>query len=284
MKRGQTSGTAMGTAAVRAIESERPASTRICYDPLARQLTATWFYLLTKLLAGYGERRTHGALTFIVCRCRLFDDYLGERLRLGTDQVVILGAGRDSRAYRGELLQRGVKTFEVDHPATQASKVKRLRQVLGDIPAHVTYVPVDFEEETLDKLLACGFDRSLKTLFIWEGVTPYLHAAAVDATLAWVQAHAAPGSALIFDYQIKGLDPDREGRSYLYAALSRLSGERRGYGIDKGRAKDLLTRRGFAHVVDVNAEQLKRLYCTGPNEGRAVAENYAIVHADVGER
>jgi O-methyltransferase involved in polyketide biosynthesis len=63
-----------------AIESAQPADTKICCDPLARQLTETWVYLVIKLLAGYGERRTHGALTFIVYRCRYFDDYLRECL------------------------------------------------------------------------------------------------------------------------------------------------------------------------------------------------------------
>jgi methyltransferase (TIGR00027 family) len=277
VKKTQTSGTAKGTAAMRAIESEKPANARICYDPFARKLTETWFYLLIKLLAGYGERRTHGALTFIVCRCRYFDDYLQRCLQSGTSQVVILGAGLDSRAYRGDLLQRGVKTFEVDHPATQASKVERLKKVLGTIPAHVAYVPIDFNDETLDKLLACGFDRSLKTLFIWEGVTYYLDAEAVEATLAWVRANAAPSSAIIFDYQYIS-EPTRA-----HLVLSRLTGERRAFHIEKSQIEDFLTRRGFTHVVGVNAEQLKRLYCTGPNKGRTVAENYGIAHAEVGE-
>jgi methyltransferase (TIGR00027 family) len=277
MKKTQASGTALGTAAMRAIESERPANERICYDPFARELTDTVFYLLIKLLAGYGERRTHGALTFIVCRSRYFDDYLQECLKSGTAQLVILGAGLDSRAYRDELLQGVVKTFEVDHPATQASKIERVKKVFGKIPTNVAYVPIDFNDETLDKLLACGYDRSLKTLFIWEGVTFYLDAEAVDATLAWVRANAAPSSAIIFDYQYIS-EPTRA-----HAVLSRLTGERRAFRIEKGRIGDFLTQRGFTHVVNANAEQLKRLYCTGPNQGRTVAEIYAIVHAQVGE-
>jgi methyltransferase (TIGR00027 family) len=277
MKKTRASGTALGTAAMRAIESERPATERICYDPFARELTDTVFYLLIKLLAGYGERRTHGALTFIVCRCRYFDDYLQECLKSGTAQLVILGAGLDSRAYRDELLQGVVKTFEVDHPATQASKIERVKKVFGKIPTNVAYVPIDFNDETLDKLLACGYDRSLKTLFIWEGVTFYLDAEAVDATLAWVRANAAPSSAIIFDYQYIS-EPTRA-----HAVLSRLTGERRAFRIEKGQIGDFLTWRGFTQVVNANAEQLKRIYCTGPNQGRTVAEIYAIVHAQVGD-
>ena len=282
MKKTQTSWTAQGTAAMRAIESEKPASTRICYDPFARQFAQTWFYYLIKLLAGYGERRTHGALTFIVCRCRYFDDHLQECLQSGTTQVVILGAGLDSRAYRGGLLSAGVKTFEVDHPATQASKLKRLKKVLTTIPTHVTYVPIDFNDETLDKLLAFGFDPSLKTLFIWEGVTQYLRPEAVDGTLSWVRAHAAPGSTIIFDYQDMAELPQAQiRRGHLYVVLSRFTGERRDFGIAHSQIEDFLTRRGFTHVVDVNAEQIQQLYCTGSNQGRTVATNYAIVHGEV---
>ena len=134
MRKSQSSLTAAGIAIARAVESERPADERICYDPFARRLTDTVPYLLVKLFAGYGERRTHGALTFIVCRCRYFDDYLQECLKSGIAQLVILGAGLDSRAYRGELLQGVVRIFEVDHPATQASKIGRVKKVLGEIP------------------------------------------------------------------------------------------------------------------------------------------------------
>ncbi|HXX78202.1 MAG TPA: class I SAM-dependent methyltransferase [Ktedonobacteraceae bacterium] len=284
MKKTQASQTAKATAAVRAIESEKPANARICYDPFARRFIELWFYLLIKLFAGYGEQRSHGELTFIVCRCRYFDDYLQRCLQIGTAQVVILGAGLDSRAYLGELLQGTAKTFEVDHPATQAWKMKRVQKVFGTLPAHVSYVPIDFTEETLGKLLTSGFDPSLKTLFLWEGVTPYLNAKAVDATLAWVSTNAAKGSEIIFDYQtLAGRSLARRRRGLVGVVLSRISGERRDFGIEQSQIEDFLIQRGFTQIVSVNAEQLQCLYCRGPNQGRTVTENYAIVHGQVGE-
>jgi O-methyltransferase involved in polyketide biosynthesis len=81
MKKTQASGTAIGAAAVRAIESEKPANKRICYDPFARRFIDTWVYLLMKLFAWYGEWHTKGGLTCIVCRCRYIDDYLQECLK-----------------------------------------------------------------------------------------------------------------------------------------------------------------------------------------------------------
>lgn len=111
-------------------------------------------------------------MTFVVSRRRYIGEYLQERLDRGTAQVVLLGAGLDSRAYRGELLARAIKTFEVDPPVTQASKIARVKWLLGTLPEHVAYVPLDFNRETLDQLLLAGFDSPLKTLFSWEGVTP----------------------------------------------------------------------------------------------------------------
>jgi methyltransferase (TIGR00027 family) len=285
MRTTQASATAKGTAAMRAIESEKPANDRICYDPFARRLSDSASYFLIKIFKGYGERRTHGALTFIVCRCRYFDDYLQECLQSGTTQLVILGAGLDSRVYRKELVPEEVKTFEVDHPATQSSKIGRVKMVFGKIPTKVTYVPIDFNYETLDKLLANGFDRSLKTLFIWEGVTYYIKAEAVDATLSWIHANAILGSSIIFDYQyILPPTQTQTRRDYLYAVISRFSGERRSFGIENGQIIDFLERRGFTHVVDANADRLKHLYCTGSNQDRMVSEVYAIVHAEVGKK
>jgi O-methyltransferase involved in polyketide biosynthesis len=113
-------------------------------------------------------------------------------------------------------------------------------------------------------------------------VTYYLDAEAVDATLAWVHANAIPGSAILFDYQYRPASAQAQARrDTLYAVISRLAGERRAFGIEKGQIEQFLERRGFTHVVDANAEQLKHLYCTGSNQGRMVAEVYAIVHAEV---
>jgi methyltransferase (TIGR00027 family) len=215
-----------------------------------------------------------------VCRCRYIDDYLQRCLENGTGQWVILGAGFDSRAYRQDALAAQTRIFEVDYPSTQASKIERVQKIVGKLPDNVAYVSIDFNHENLDQLLASGFDPSLKTLFIWEGVTLYLDSAAVDATLAWVHAHASPGSAIIFDYQ----DLSTLTRPHrAYQILNRLTGERRVFGIEKGQIAEFLTRRGFTNVVDANAGQLEQLYCNGSNRRRTVASYYSIVHAEVGE-
>lgn len=284
VRESKASGTAMGAAAVRAIESEKPADERVCCDPLARRFVDPLAYRLIKLFAGYGEWHTKGGLTFIVCRCRYIDDYLQECLKSGIDQLVILGAGLDSRAYRDEVRRGVARVFEVDHPATQASKIERVKKVFGEIPAHVTYVPVDFTCETLDELFLCGFDPSLKTLYIWEGVTLYLDQASVDATLAWIRSNSASGSSVIFDYQEMSRRQAQVHRDLLYAIVSRWSSEKDVFGFERGQIEDYMVERGYVRVVDASADDLTRLYCTGSNRKRKVGRIYSIVHADVGDQ
>jgi O-methyltransferase involved in polyketide biosynthesis len=100
MKKKQASITAQGIAFARALESSKPEGERICYDPMARRLISPAFYGLCRLFAGYGERKGPGVLAFLATRHRCMDDYLQTCLVDGIEQLVILGAGLDSRAYR----------------------------------------------------------------------------------------------------------------------------------------------------------------------------------------
>jgi methyltransferase (TIGR00027 family) len=113
--------------------------------------------------------------------------------------LVKLGAGYDSRAYRFDLHQ--VKTFEVDHPATQQDKLEKVKAIFGESPRHVCYVPVDFNTKSAaDRLLQFGFDPTLKTIFIWQGVSMYLTAQAVDNTLSFAMQCSGNESAVVFDF------------------------------------------------------------------------------------
>ncbi|MGE5123930.1 MAG: SAM-dependent methyltransferase, partial [Acidobacteriaceae bacterium] len=186
MKEKRSSLTAAGIAVVRAIESEKPDGLRICYDPYASRLLDPLFFRFMRIFIdiGYAERGGPGVQGFLVARCRFIDDLLQASLENGLQQLVILGAGFDSRAYRFEQLKYGVKVFEVDHPATQQVKMKKVKAILGELPAHVTYTSIDFEGETLEKcLLGSGYDEALMTLFIWEGVVMYLSTQSVEGTL-----------------------------------------------------------------------------------------------------
>lgn len=137
----------------------------------------------------------------LTVRTKHIDATLAQAARDGVRQVVVLGAGFDTRAYRFHKEFPDLRFFEVDLPAMVAFKEKSIKKVLGDQAAQVVYVPIDFETQTLDQELAkAGFQKELKTLFIWEGVVYYLDEASVAGTFRSLAQNSAPGSLVIFDY------------------------------------------------------------------------------------
>ena len=284
MKQQQSSTTAEGMALVRAIEASRPEDRRICYDPIARSLVNPISVFLSKLVIDSGIYDRFfapgaGAIEFITARERYIDDFLKTCLSEGLDQVVILGAGFDTRAYRVAGIEH-MQVFEIDHPATQEVKLKRLKQVIDPLPDHVTFIPVDFNTQTLDeRLLASSYNEQEKTLFIWQGVIMYLTPQGVDSTLSFITNHSGPGSAVIFDYFYN--ETLRDMKMKTARRITRVIGERLIFGIDEGQIEPFLTLRGFREVHNADAEELKRLYFTGPNAGRVISTGAAIASAKV---
>jgi methyltransferase (TIGR00027 family) len=284
MKQQQSSTTAEGMALTRAIESAKPADKRICYDPIARSLVSGFKYTLSKLAIDLGlyASAAPGAIEFIIARERYIDDYLSACLREGLDQVVILGAGFDTRPYRIPGIEK-TKVFEIDYAATQAEKQKRLKKTLKRIPEYVTFIPTDFSYQTLeDVLLSTSYDKQGKTLFIWQGVTAHLTTGSVDSTLTFITKNTGPGSSVIFDYFYNetlrdATRPEVQNKN----RTAKVTGEAYLFGIDKGKAAQFLTQRGFQDIHNVDAEDLQKRYFTGPNAGRVVAEGAAIVSARV---
>lgn len=281
MRKNQSSLSAAGIAIARAIESQKPAGQRICYDPYARLFVPNWMYYVFGffITCGYTEWRSPGVNAFLVARDRYIDDELQNYLEKGLEQLVILGAGYDSRAYRFNLQSR-VKTFEVDHPATQQHKLKKLARIFDQTPNQVIYVPVDFNTQTLEERLpGSGYDPKLKTLFIWQGVTMYLKPDAVDTTLSFVVKYSAAGSAIVFDYiysnVLEGVQKQNEIKSMQRYRF--MIGEGLIFGIEEGCIETFLKQRGFRQARDMNSEGLKQTYFTGINAVRKVAGGYGIV-------
>ena len=138
-------------------------------------------------------------------RTRFIDEALARAIVGGATQVVILGAGFDSHAYRCRELLADVRVFEVDRPATQALKKQRVNEVLGGPPANLTYVAIDFQHEDLPEVLTRhGYDPAQRTFFILEGVTMYLPEEAARGTFRFVAAHP-PGSGIVFDFVYRAM-------------------------------------------------------------------------------
>lgn len=142
-----------------------------------------------------------GFALLMIIRTRFIDERLLDAIRNGATQVVILGAGFDSRAYRLREKFRGAKVFEIDSQDTQALKRQRVEAVLGCAPSGVVYVPVDFNHDDLgESLRQAGFRSEEKSVFTWEGVSMYLEEASARRTLATIAAISAPGTTLMMDF------------------------------------------------------------------------------------
>ncbi len=212
MQAERASRTAEYMAFFRALESARPADARLFADPFAIQFLrpglrcaarAARRPLLRALIARYVDHRLPGARTSGIARTWVIDDALRQLARAGIDQVVILGAGFDCRAYRLPELAAAT-VFELDQAATGALKVACLKRVLPALPDNVHFVGIDFMRERLPDVLAgAGFEHSRPAVFVWEGVTNYLTADAVDAVMRYV-ATCAAGTHLIFTYVHRG--------------------------------------------------------------------------------
>jgi len=293
MKKGKASWMAEVVAIHRAIESMRPANERVCYDAYAMKFLDTRFRIvarsnsLARFVHWYfAERRIPGGFGEIVARTRYIDDYVLQCLADGIKQMVILGAGYDSRAYRFDEMRRGIKVFEVDHPDTQLLKVEKVKRILGTLPDHVVYVPVDLSREKLDKkLFDSGYQRNLKTLFIWEGVTMYVTEEAVDETMAFVVENSGEGSSIIFDYILKSvidtsckLHVANKWKDYLAR-----SGEEATFGIAEGDLENYLLQRGFCRIESVDDEFVKG-YFSELNRKQATLPFFRFAHATVKPR
>ncbi|HUA16352.1 MAG TPA: class I SAM-dependent methyltransferase [Verrucomicrobiae bacterium] len=146
------------------------------------------------------EKITRAFRAFMAARSRYAEDQLHRAFAEGVRQYVVLGAGLDTFAYRNPHAE--LRVFEVDHPATQNWKRQRLQASTIAIPPSVTFVPVDFERQTLAQgLERSQFDLSASAFFSWLGVTPYLTREACMATLAFAAKRAA-GSGIAFDFAV----------------------------------------------------------------------------------
>jgi methyltransferase (TIGR00027 family) len=172
-----------------------PASGRLLSGPLWRAM----LQLAQRLARGPSTALRRDCLAHVdglVLRVAFIDAVIAQR---APRQVVIVGAGLDTRAYRLTALA-GVRVFEVDHPDTQAFK-RHQAERLGPPRAELRYVPLDFRKDALDEALrAHGFDGAEPTLWVWEGVVMYLDDHAVDTTLAAMRRLSAPGSTLLVHY------------------------------------------------------------------------------------
>ena len=266
----------------RAAETTRPAHERIIDDPYARRFlrpsgrAALTAWSAARPAVGFLDRT--GA-AFIACRHRFIDDHLVAALEAGAQQVVILGAGYDARAYRFHEQLAGRPVFEVDLAATSRRKagiIARNRQHFPE--ANVHRVEIDFETQTLSETLAvAGFEVGASTFVAWEGVIMYLTRAAIKGTIGELHDLCGPDSMLAMDcwYLVDEPGPLGTARRAAPGAIA-LVGEPVTFAMHPEDMPDFLRRLDYEAIDVADAAELEGRYC---GDGRTVEPSMFVVVA-----
>jgi methyltransferase (TIGR00027 family) len=283
----QPSRTAEYMALFRAVENAESPNRRLFEDPYAvpflsgtlkalaqiAQISGIGRLVRTFLDLGSPYTRSSG-----VVRTRLIDDMVRDSIHAGMQQLVLLGAGFDSRAFRLDET-RDIRTFEVDHPATQRAKRERLKLVLEHPPANVRFIEVDFEKDDLEfKLSEAGFEVKIPAVVLWEGVVSYLTEPAVNANLVVLSRLLAPQSRLIFTYVHKGaLDGSVTFRgSRRWKSWVKRSDEPFLFGFDPAVLANTVSRFGFQLESDASTADAAKRYFSINGRRESGSELYRV--------
>ena len=283
MRQNQSSITAENNALLRAYETLRPEDERICHDPYAVYFLPERFLTMKdqkgrmEQTISEWEANFPGVCNAIIVRTRFIDDCLFQAIESGIRQLVILGAGYDTRAFRYDALKDEVMVFELDYPATQKAKLDRIKQFARDDMAHVRFIPIDFDEEEPEaKLLASGYSKKVKTLFIWEGVTYYLPPVAVDRTLHFINSNSPEDSSVVFDYFPESV---ADGTTTLTEALALREGLKRIgeeilFGIEPAQFDDFMRERGLKVAKNLISSEYLKICFKESYRNRKVSEMF----------
>ena len=225
--------------------------------------------LLGRLRAEVPEPDLLAFSRWMCVRARFTEDIVEQAAASGVGQYVILGAGLDSFAWRRNDLPGRLRVFEVDHPATQSWKRRRLAGLGVELPARLVFAPVDFERQTLrEGLEQAGLDFGQPAVFSWVGVTMYLTLEAIRATLA-TMAQGRPGTQVVLTYNQPpaALTGSTAQIAATFARLATEMGEPFISRFLPGEMAQLLHEHGFSQITDF-----------GPDEARAA---YFPGHADI---
>ena len=220
-----------------------------------------------------------------VVRSRFVEDKLDLGVRRGVCQYVILGAGLDTFAYRNPYPEGILQIFEVDHPMTQAWKRDRLQEAGITPPSDLTFAPIDFETQTLMEGLGdAGYDPAKSTFFSMLGVTPYLTAEAVMATLGSI-AMTPEGSEIVFDYMIRPslLNSDQQSFFQAFSQKVASAGEPWQTFFAPEMLKQDLRAMGYGYVEDNGPEEIDALYFKNRKDGLRVWKLTHLMNARIGD-
>jgi methyltransferase (TIGR00027 family) len=271
--------TALGTAALRWLHQTIDGEPKILVDPVSGLLLGE--DVLRAVAAHLGDPHSPDVLALrshVVLRSRYCEDRLASAVGRGVSQLIVLGAGLDTFAYRQPEWARRLRIYEVDQPASQAEKRRLLSQARIAIPDNVEFIAIDFEQTSLaDGLKAAAVDISRKTFFSCLGVTMYLSEDAVDALLE-VAANFPVGSEIVFTYR----QASRDVESALGQKVTAL-GEPWMFHIEPGALAHKLNALGFRGLEELDPRDADALYFQGRTDGLHAPSRRGIAAAIVSD-
>lgn len=209
------------------------------------------------------EKNSPGVMGWFFCRDRYVDDILNECLKnKEIEAIVNLGCGMDCRAYYIPGIEE-ISYYEIDHPTVIKNKMKKIEKIVGKLPDHVTYIPIDFQTQTIDEALKnAGYNLSSKTLFIWEAVTQYISKESIEGIFKYV-AQAAPGSKVIFSYVIQSFFDGKYSNDGIKNQAKRFRKKSNPIfisGFDPVKMKDYLSKYSLTLIEDIDSVKMQERY------------------------
>lgn len=271
---GGFSNTALLTCALRAMETDKPVALRLFEDPCASLFCGQE----GRQLAMRMLEKVPGLGLLVALRTRYFDDFLKKGLSRGVTQLVIFGAGLDSRTLRFSDLLKGKKVIEVDHPEQSPLKQRLYAQVSAPLP-DLAFIPADLtrvSQKQLEELFRSqGYSSGAKSLFLLEGLVHYIGGPAVEMLFDFMRECSGPGSSFIFNYM--QLEKHDKAFQEVTEEIAKM-GEPLFFGFDPSQIHDILLSKGFHKVINLSILQIKE--ALQPSSDLPLPANYYIVSAE----
>jgi len=274
--RNKSGNTAYGAAAVRLMEQYEPETRRLFYDPVIYHITNSIlrYALKYKSVRNYfirsSEKIMPGIIGAQVCRTKYIDEKTTALLN-DIKQILILGAGLDTRAYRLKEIDK-IKIYEIDLPEIQKTKKRKLKKYLINLPSNVTFIPIDFNKEKLEDVLKnSSFDMTKSTLVILEAVTQYLDKNSVDEVFQFV-SRLTNESYFIFTYILKDVINKKRVDGHKIMEWSAKKGVTFKFGINPSDINLFLRKYNLETIEDVSTEYYQKNYLKPLNRNMIVSE------------
>ena len=294
MKKHRGIDTAYGIPMNKALGMLYPKDQRIYDDPFTEKILSgpgKYFIkllhipFLHRTLTNFYEKKFPGMLGYFFCRFRYYDNIVKECLQKNEiDVIVNMGAGMDCRPHYIKGIEK-LQYYEIDHPTVIEKKKQKIKKVLGKLPEFVTYLGVDFDNQSIEEaLLEAGYNLNSKTLFILESVSGYLTKKANDAIFSFV-SKAAPKSKFVFSYLtmdfMNGKNLNHKTMELLYKRTIVNQELKLQHGFEQNKIEGYLQKFRLSTIEHIGAKELKERYIQPRGLKMDVVEVERMVLAEV---